>query len=283
MNRITLPIPRLSIITPLALLATWLAGSSVTHAADVYVGSKVAAAQRVSYDAIDHTAWDELLRKFVNEQGRVDYRGWKGSAEAVSKLDAYLNHLSSIDPTKPAARESELAYWINAYNAVTVKGILRVYPTKSIRDHTPKLWGYNIWKDLKLRYADSQINLNDIEHEVLRKRREPRIHFAIVCASIGCPRLLNRAYVPRQLDEQLTAGAKHFFAQQQNFQMDAANNRVMLSSILNWFGEDFGSNDRAMLKAISPYLPSDQARELVAKSGVRVDYLEYDWGINEQK
>ncbi|MEM6329366.1 MAG: DUF547 domain-containing protein [Planctomycetota bacterium] len=267
----------------LAAATLLLAPARHAVAADVLVGKTAPASQRVGYDRINHTPWDELLRQYVDDQGRVDYRGLKASAESVAKLDAYLAHLSSVDPTRPARRESELAYWINAYNAVTVKGILREYPTTSIRNHTAKVWGYNIWKNLKLRYADAAINLNDIEHEVLRKRGEPRIHFAIVCASIGCPRLLNQAYVPARLDEQLTANAQNFFAQPQNFQIDRAGNTVRLSSIMSWFATDFGKDKRAQLDAIRPYLPSDDAREFVAGSGVSVAYLDYDWGINEQK
>ncbi|MEM9185784.1 MAG: DUF547 domain-containing protein [Planctomycetota bacterium] len=266
-----------------AVLVATLAASATALAADIFVGARVAADQRVGYDEIDHAAWDELLKTYVNERGLVDYRAWKASAADVVRLDAYLNRLSSVDPRKPAARESELAFWINAYNAVTVKGILREYPTTSIRNHTAKVWGYNIWKNLKLRYADSQINLNDIEHELLRQRNEPRIHFAIVCASIGCPRLLNEAYVPRRLDEQLSVNARDFFAQRQNFQVDAGSNTVKLSSILSWFGSDFGADTQAQLRAISPYLPNDAARQFVAEAGVRVSYLDYDWNLNEQK
>ena len=269
----------LTISTLIAALATAL----TAQAADVLVGKTVSASQRVSYDRINHAAWDELLKQFVTETGLVDYKAWQASSEATAKLDAYINHLSIVDPKQPAHRESEIAYWINAYNAVTVKGILREYPTTSIRNHTAKVWGYNIWKNLKLRYADAVINLNDIEHEVLRKRNEPRIHFAIVCASIGCPRLLNQAYFPQTLDEQLERNAQHFFAQQQNFQIDSANNTVKLSSILSWFAKDFGSDKTAQLKTIRPWLATDQAREFVTRPGVRVSYLDYDWGINEQK
>ncbi|MEM8864301.1 MAG: DUF547 domain-containing protein, partial [Planctomycetota bacterium] len=267
----------------LVTLITALGAANSASAVDLFVGARAPASQRIGYDKIDHTAWDELLKQYVNDQGLVDYEGWKASGKSVTKLNDYLNNLSAVDPRQPAARESELAYWINAYNAVTVKGILEVYPTTSIRNHTAKVWGYNIWKNLKLRYADAQINLEDIEHQVLRKRGEPRIHFAIVCASIGCPRLLNEAYVPERLDEQLSTNARHFFAQQQNFQIDRGSNTVRLSSILKWFGEDFGATKQAQLQAISPYLPSDEARAFVSQPGVRVAYLDYDWNINEQK
>jgi len=123
-----------------------------------------------------------------------------------------------------------LAYWINAYNALTVEGILRVYPTTSIRNHTAKLFGYNIWKKLYLYSGGGKINLDSIEHKVLRKMDEPRIHFAIVCASIGCPRLLNKAYASDRIDNQLTTNAIDFFSRSQNLQFDSRNSVIHMSS-----------------------------------------------------
>jgi len=267
-------------------VGAYLGMADRSSAARVVVGVKVPADQRVSFDQIDHTSWHELLQTYVDEAGRVDYHAWHRSPESMARLDAYLARLSSGDLGLhdlgiQSTREGRLAYWINAYNAVTVKGILREYPTKSIRDHTPLL-GYNIWKHLLLQVADQQISLNDIEHEVLRKMNEPRIHFAIVCASISCPRLLNEAYVAENLDEQLTRNAKQFFTLSRNFAIDGSNHRVHLSSILKWFAKDFGSHQAAQLQAISPYLPNDKSRQAVAATGVRVEYLPYDWGLNER-
>ena len=266
----------------ISLVGTILAAANIARSEDFFVGVETPQAQRISFDQIDHSAWDALLDQFVNQQGLVDYKGWKASSEATKQLDAYLAELSLGDPSAESTREATLAFWINAYNAVTVKGILREYPTTSIRNHTAKLWGYNIWKNLFLRINDAPINLDDIEHKVLRKMNEPRIHFAIVCASIGCPRLLNEAYLADRLEEQLTTNANHFFAQAQNFRTDRSQNTVYLSSILSWFGEDFGPNQAAQLKRISPYLPSDAEREFVGLSGVKVRFLDYDWGINQQ-
>ena len=175
-----------------------------------------------------------------------------------------------------------MAYWINAYNAVTVEGILREYPTSSIKNHTG-LVGYNIWDDLLLRVGDESRSLNAIEHEILRKLGEPRIHFAIVCASIGCPRLLNEAFLAERLDEQLSENARHFFAQSRNFRIDDAANTVYLSSILSWFGGDFGSSQAEQLAWVAPYFADDAAREAAAAEGVTVKYLDYDWNLNEQK
>jgi hypothetical protein len=197
-------------------------------------------------------------------------------------LDGYLAHLSAAAFTRQSGRDAQLAFWINAYNAVTVKGILREYPTSSIRNHTAKLVGYNIWKDLQLPVEGKRYSLDQIEHEILRKMGEPRIHFAIVCASIGCPRLLNEAYTAHKLEEQLTANAQAFFADPTKFQHDAARRTIAVSPILKWFAGDFGASQADQLRQIAPYLPNVSARQLAQSGQARVRYLDYDWGLNDR-
>lgn len=254
----------------------------VHAAAEVVVGSRVPADQRRSMDQIDHSTWDELLSRYVDELGRVDYADWKANSNDVARLDQYLAILSSADPDRPADRKSKLAFWINAYNAVTIRGILREYPTSSIRNHTAKLVGYNIWDDLLLLVGDYKVSLNQMEHEILRKMGDPRIHFAIVCASHSCPRLLNRAYVPDRVDEQLTENARVFFANPENFRYDESSGTFYLSSILKWFAEDFGANKAEQLKTITQWLPTESAQRAALAGNVKIRYLDYDWSLNEQ-
>ena len=263
-----------------ALYCVNMAGNAAGHPT-VTVGASVPVAQRIPVEQINHTAWNELLRKYVDANGLIDYKSWKASAGDSQSLDAYLTHLSAVAIDRKASRESQLAFWINAYNAVTVKGILREYPTTSIRNHTAKVYGYNIWKDLQLTVGGQACSLDAIEHQVLRKMGEPRIHFAIVCASIGCPRLRNEAYVPERLDEQLTANARAFFADPTKFAVDMPTGVVQVSPILKWFAEDFGTDTAAQLKGISPYLPAN-ARPLAEGGRARVSYLDYDWGLNDK-
>jgi hypothetical protein len=218
----------------------------------------------------------------VDANGLVDYRRWRNTTADLRLLEDYLARLSSGDPKLPASDSSRLAFWINAYNAVTVRGILREYPTTSIRNHTPRLWGYNIWKHLQLYVGGQPHSLDQIEHQVLRKMNEPRIHFAIVCASKGCPRLLDEAYLAEKIDSQLEANAKDFFRRRQNFQHDVDQQRFLMSSILKWFEDDFGSKRRELLVTISPWLP--ESAQQVAKSGVvDIELLDYDWSLNEQQ
>lgn len=247
----------------------------------VEVGADVPAQRRVGIEEIRHDAWNGLLAKYVDAAGLVDYRAWKASEPDVQTLSDYLSLLSHADVSRPASRASTLAFWINAYNAVTVKGMLREYPTTSIRNHTAKVVGYNIWDDLLLIVGGERYSLNDMEHKVLRKLGESRIHFAIVCASIGCPRLLNEAYVPNRLDEQLTTNARHFFADPAKFRIDQTG-QLHVSPILEWFAEDFGATLPDRLRTISPFLPNDESKRIATGGTARVSYLDYDWGINDR-
>lgn len=244
------------------------------------LGEKWPSSKLVSIDQIDHSAFNALLNRYVDSDGYVNYKAWRSSRNDRSTLQTYLSELAKADPTQNASRESQLAFWINAYNAVTLEGILQVYPTSSIRKHTSKFGGYNIWDDLPLLVAGKPYSLNDIEHKVLRKMGEPRIHFAIVCASVGCPRLLNSAYVPEKLDDQLMINSKDFFSRQQNFKINNAGT-VEVSSILKWFGEDFGNSQVERFKYLQQYVPQN-AQQYVIKSNVRVVYQDYNWSLNDQ-
>ncbi len=252
-----------------------LAGPKIT------VGATVPTARQVSIDRIDHRLWDSLLRKYCDDRGFVDYGAWKASPDDVQQLDQYLVQLSNANPAINATKANQFAYWINAYNAVTVKGILREYPTTSIRNHTARVVGYNIWHDLLLPVGGENYSLDQIEHKILRPMGDPRIHFAIVCASIGCPPLLNEAYTGEKLDSQLSHSAKQFFADPDKFSA-TSDGVLQLSQILQWFAKDFGPNQDAQLRTIAPYLPTPAAQSLATSGRARVSYLEYDWGLNDQ-
>lgn len=246
------------------------------------LGKTWPASNRISMNEIDHSRFDALLKKFVDGDGYVDYTRWKASAVDRKSLHNYLDELSRADRRKPARREAKLAFWINAYNAVTLEGILREYPTSSIRQHTSRLGGYNIWKHLPLRVGDEAFSLEQIEHDLLRPMGEPRIHFAIVCASVGCPRLLNEAYITEKLNQQLTTNTRDFFLRSQNIRVDAAAGTIYLSSILKWYGKDFGETQGERLANLTSDLPV-AARSLIAnKPRIRVEYLDYDWSLNDQ-
>ena len=261
------------------LAAAGVAIFGLSGKAEIYVGRRVRAT--APFERIDHSDWDRLLKTYVNNDGMVDYRAWHRSTADREALNQYLAHLSGGGATANTPTDAKLAFWVNAYNAVTIHGILREYPTTSIRNHTAQLAGYNIWKHLQLYVNDRPYSLNQIEHEILRKMNEPRIHFAIVCASIGCPRLLNEAYVPDRVQDQLDANARDFFGRRQNFQHNQGQMR--LSSLLNWFGADFGDSQSSRLKTIAQWLPTEQAQHAAQSGQVKVSYLDYDWNLNGQR
>jgi hypothetical protein len=240
------------------------------------------AAQQVSADEVDHSRLDALLKKYVDEDGYVDYSAWQKSRTDRRALLIYLAEIGRTSLAKSASKDANLALWINAYNAVTIEGILQVYPTSSIRNHTAKTFGYNIWQDLPVVIGGREFSLEDIEHKVLRKMGEPRIHFAIVCASVSCPRLRAEAYTKSKMQKQLADNARDFFGRRQNLQLTSKSNRIHLSEILDWFGKDFGSTQEAQLKAIRPYLPVS-AQQIVDSGSTKVSYLDYNWKLNDQK
>ena len=188
----------------------------------IYVGQQQTS-QSLAMSEVDHTTWNRLLQKYVNRRGLVDYAAWKSHESDLQSLSGYLDHLSAarVEPISSTNRSAQLAFWINAYNAVTVHGILREYPTDSIKDHVSRFGGYSIWKHYQLYVNGNPYSLDDMEHKVLRKMDEPRIHFAVVCASISCPRLLNEAYLPQSLEQQLAENTHDFFSQSGNFRYDA--------------------------------------------------------------
>ncbi|MEP3480910.1 MAG: DUF547 domain-containing protein [Fuerstiella sp.] len=253
---------------------------NATSAKDIFVGQRVAG--QTPLEAVDHSDWDRMLQKYVDQNGQVNYTAWRQSRADQAALAQYLNRLSLGKPAG-SSKAGQLAFWINAYNAVTVRGILDVYPTTSIRNHTAKLVGYNIWKNLYLFVDGQKHSLDSIEHKILRKMNEPRIHFAIVCASIGCPRLMNNAYLPATIDRQLHINAVDFFSRPQNLQFQSASNTLQLSSLLSWFQSDFGADQGAMLRNIQQWITDPNAKQAAASGRAPVQFLDYDWNLNDQK
>ena len=229
---------------------------------------------------VDHAVFDGLLKRYVDDNGLVNYKAWRGQDEEA--LRNYLKSLKKVGPSS-LGRSEGLAFWINAYNALTIQGILEFYPVRSIKDKVNRILGFNIWDDYPMSVDGKAYSLNDIEHKVLRKMGEPRIHFAIVCASVGCPKLRNEAYTGVNLNPQLEDQAIYFFAQPRNLRIDRAGKTVYLSSILDWFAEDFGGSDRAKLDFSSKYLSEAEDREFLRSGEPKVKYQDYDWSLNEQK
>lgn len=232
----------------------------------------------VGQDRVDHTRFDTLLKRYVTSDGLVAYKQWKADDE--NALDAYLHAMGEVHPDGLADTAEKLAFWINVYNALTIKAILHFYPIKSIKDRVGAT--YSIWKDYKIPIAGVSYSLDTIEHKILRKMDEPRIHFAIVCASYGCPPLRNEAYTGDRLDEQLTDNSRTFFSSPDRFRIDTARKTIYLSAILDWYKGDFGKDQRTLLEAIKPYVSDTEAHALLEQDGLRIKYADYDWRLNDQ-
>lgn len=218
----------------------------------------------VTRTVVSHQKWDDLLQKHVTKDGKVDYRGFQ---QDMARLNAYLDMLSRHTPEKSWGRNEKMAYWINAYNAFTVKLILDNYPLKSIRD----LDNGSVWDRKWIELGHQTYSLNEIEHDILRKRYpDPRIHFAVNCAAASCPPLLNHAYTAQKLDAQLERQTKAFITD--NIYNKLERQEVIVSKIFEWYSEDFG--------ALIPFL--QQYAEISISRKASVAYREYDWSLNEQ-
>ncbi|MBW4485803.1 MAG: DUF547 domain-containing protein [Tildeniella torsiva UHER 1998/13D] len=228
---------------------------------------------------LDFTPWNTLLQTYVDDQGRVDYSRWQ--REAVPDLDAWLASLPhSRDGMAP---EESLALLINLYNALTIQQVLTRYPIDSI---LPKLLGVPNWLAFwrffsrPLYQLEGQpIGLNDLEHGTLRPQfKEPRIHFALVCASGGCPILRNEAYWPDIVEAQLETDAHRFIHNPDKVRYDSETGVLYCSKIFKWYGEDFLRVAPSVPDYIGTYLSPNPP--LSARTKIR--YLTYDWNLNDQ-
>lgn len=217
------------------------------------------------YGEADHKSWDRLLHSFVDEKGNVDYRGFKKESETLNR---YLEQLGSNTVSENWSREKKLAYYINLYNAATVKLILDNYPLASIRDINKP------WDRAWIEYGGEFISLGEIEHQILRKMNEPRIHFAINCASYSCPKLLNEAYTEGKLEKQLDKASKDFVNDPSRNKI--SENKVALSKIFKWYKKDF-ENNGSLIVYLNQYLKSS------INPDAKIEYLKYNWSLNEIK
>lgn len=218
-----------------------------------------------------------LLKRHVDERGRVDYRAFKVQDEAA--LRAVVRRLGGVDPARLADAPRELkAYWINVYNAVTLQAVLEFFPLGSLREKAEEP-GYNVWDDFLFEAGGRTWSLNQIEHEVLRPLGDPRIHAALNCASVSCPLLLREAYVPARLEEQLDEQTRLWLNDPARG-VRVGDGVIALSMLFTWFGDDFGPDLPARLRWISKFLRDPAMREVVTRRGARVEALPWDWRLN---
>ena len=266
-----------------------LSGCSSAASSQVNAGAVTAQAGVVTgADEVNTAALASVLEKYVNERGLVDYEGLQADRQALDAYNASLQ-LTSQESFDSWSEAEQIAFLINAYNSLTLKSIIDESPIKdSIKDIR------GVWRFNKHGILGGEQTLNNIEHDILRKNYdEPRIHAALVCAAISCPYLRTEPFVGAELDAQLDDQVRIFLGQPDVFVVDRERGEVVLSSIFDWFTEDWaasfsldegfkGSGDeRAVLNFISAYV--DEADAEYLKTGdYRVRYADYDWALNRQ-
>lgn len=224
---------------------------------------------------ITHDKFTALLKKHVDADGMVNYKGF--IADSVA-FNTYISLLETHHPNeKNWSKDEQLAYWINAYNAFTIRLIIRNYPVKTIKDLGGSIYRVNTPWDIKfINIEGNAYHLNNIEHSIIRKEfDEPRIHFALVCAAVSCPKLRNEAFEASKLDDQLDDQARHFFNSPGRNQISA--NAPKASKLMDWYSGDFKNQAESIPAYINKY------SKVKIAPGVKLEYLDYHWGLNEQK
>lgn len=232
---------------------------------------------------INHGPWQAILDSYLKEHesgvNRFDYASLKATVEDRSKLNGYLDHLQSIDP-RDYARIEQKAYWINFYNALTVKVVVDAYPVDSIKAiHEGWIPRTGPWSDVHANVAGQDLTLDNIEHGILRPIwRDERIHYAVNCASIGCPNLASDAYTSDNTESLLHAGARDYVNHARGVDV-VDGDFIVLSSIYDWWVYDFGNSEEGVLTHLIKYADAELAAQLKDFSGA-IDY-EYDWDLNQ--
>lgn len=247
-----------------------------------------------------HEAFQNVLSNHVDDRGRVRYADLKANAEDLYTYCSQLARFSpDSHPERFPTRDHRLAYWINAYNASAIWIVLHHYPISSVMDvkspfgffFMPEGSGFFWFHRVVL--GGKSISLYSLENSLIRKRfNDPRIHFALNCASTSCPRLPQTVFAPEILHHQLETETARFLAEPSNLLIDHSGKTVYLSTIFKWFEADFTGNSpsgeasatmQPILEAVGRLIPSEQARELRAVSATyRIDYFPYDWGLNDE-
>ncbi len=234
-----------------------------------------------SAGALDLGTYADILDRHTSEvddtaMTHVDYDSLRDS----SGWEQLVESLGRSRPDKLATRAEQLAFWINAYNILTIDLVRRNYPVESIRDIGS--FFFPVWEREAGTIGGRSYTLNEIEHEILRPLGDPRIHAAIVCASTSCPQLRREPYEASRIDAQLDDAVRAFLSNgEKGFRLEEETSTVRLSRIFDWFADDFDS-EGGVLTFVRRYAPGSAMEWLVRNSDeVEVEYLDYDWRLND--
>jgi hypothetical protein len=236
-----------------------------------------------STQIIDHSLWDMLLKKYVvtnHPSGINRFRYAAVSAADRQSLKKYLEQLQTTSVSSLNQKEQKV-FWVNLYNALTVQVILEHYPVKSIMDIglSPGLFSRGPWNAKLLKIEDEEISLNDIEHRIIRPiYQDNRLHYALNCASLGCPNLQPTAYTTAKLEHLLVKGATDYINHPRGAKM--VDGKLQVSSIYNWFQVDFGGTEKGVTRHLLQYLSQGNSLADTLRSYDRGLRYDYDWNVN---
>lgn len=262
------------------LVLTSLFVSTLAHAAPKSnLWAKWQAHNTGSSIKINHSAWDAFLKKYTTKTDELVRVKYSAVTQADKQaLNAYLNQLSHQIVTK-LNRKEQMAFWINAYNALTVKTVLDAYPVSSIRKiKLGGIFSSGPWSKKLITVEGAKLSLNDIEHRILRPIwKDPRVHYAVNCASIGCPNLQRQAFTASNVDSLLNNGARDYINSTRGVRV--SGNDITASSIYKWFKEDFGNNDADIIAHWLQYARPALKSALAGK--ISIDRYQYNWSLNK--
>jgi hypothetical protein len=234
----------------------------------------------------EHKDWTDLLKKVVRTKtdgsSAVDYQG---VIRDPILLNRYLKNLTNLKQSEfdKFSKAEQMAFYINAYNAFTIKLVVDHFPVKSIK----KIGSVfsSPWKMKFFRLFGKEMTLDQVEHDILRKKYpDPRVHFAVNCASIGCPALRAEAFTGARLDEQLNQQAQLFLRDKSRNYIDEGAKKIYLSKIFNWFKEDFTTGSSTVQSFVAPFITDDpQVQEKLRKNTYDISYTDYNWDLNNAK
>ena len=229
---------------------------------------------------IDHAIWQDILSRYVRigEDGINLFAYESASQSSNLELNDYIQYMQGIDPRSYSLGEQR-AYWINLYNALTVGLIIENYPVESTTKIGDGFFRFGPWDDEIAQVAEEKLTLNDIEHRILRPIwKDARMHFAVNCASIGCPNLQPIAFTQVNTETLLQAATLEYLSHPRGLDFDDSG-KLTLSSIFEWYAKDFGTSNEEMLAELSKFVTAELAEELREYRG-RISY-QYDWSLNE--
>ena len=222
---------------------------------------------------IDHSDYDALLQRYVDERGRVDYRAWSESDEDLNRLDAYLEQFAP-DPDAPAEGDERIASLVNAYNALTLDFILEHFPAESIRVLDDPFNGK------RHPVGGRKVSLDEIEHDTLRPLIGWKVHSLVVCAARSCPPLWNRAYTADNWEQAVRDRYRVWLAREDLNRYHPDRNLVEISKIFDWYGEDF-EDDHSLRRILARFGPAEH-REFLSGDAYKIKFKDYHWGLNAQ-